>query len=47
MFSIAGINEQRHTARVMREAVLCAFAPSLESKPASVGLDQPGQNSAS
>jgi hypothetical protein len=47
MFSITGINEQRHTARIMREAVLCALVPSLANKPALVGLDQPGRNSAS
>jgi hypothetical protein len=47
MFSITGINEQRHAARAMRETVPCALVPSLANKPASVGLDQPGRNSAS
>jgi hypothetical protein len=47
MFSLTGSNEQRHSARAMREAVVCALVPALESKPASIGLDQPGRNSAS
>jgi hypothetical protein len=31
----------------MREAVLCALVPSLDNKPAFIGLDQPDRNSAS